>query len=194
MSLQQWSLIADIITATAVIVSLCFLAFEVRLYARQDRQDALDLVTSRRHDLILVLAQDGELASIVWRGLAGTPRLPAHEWARFTMYVYSLILEYERTWLKFNAGALDEDMLREWEHAFTWWFKHPGMQSWWRGRHPGLTLPFTAYIDTMLARIHVEPRDSAMVAASFREWESRRFLVPAAGDPATARTAQPPAQ
>ena len=118
----------------------------------------------------------------------------AHEWARFTMYLYCVVLEYERTWLKFNAVALDEDTLPAWEQAFAWWLKHPGMRSWWKGDHPGFSPAFTTYLDTILARVNVEPHDAAIVAASFREQESQRFSVPSSADQATARSVQQPAQ
>ena len=107
MNLQYWSQISDIVASTAVVISLLFLAVQIRLYANQARQDSVDLLTSQRSGILMSLATDTELGRIVWKGFAGTPRLPPHEWARFGVYLYVLLLEYERMWLKFNAGTLD---------------------------------------------------------------------------------------
>lgn len=171
MNLQQWSFLAEIFASIAVVFSLCFLAYEIHLHARQARQDSMDLVTSSRHDLLRILAEDGELAAIVWKGLAGTPRIPAHEWARFSMYLYTLLLELERTWLKVNAGALNAEDLENSERAMVWWFQHPGARAWWRGENPGLDADFMAYIDDSLTRIKVNPLIATAVAAAFREQE-----------------------
>jgi len=112
MNLEHWYHVAEIVSSIAVVVSLCFLALELRLYLRQARQDSIDLITSRRHDLLRVLADDGELSDIVWKGLAGTPRLPADEWSRFGFYMYCVILELERAWLRGKAGVLDKQVSR----------------------------------------------------------------------------------
>jgi len=171
MNLQDWSFIAEIIASTGVVFSLCFLGFQIRLYTRQARQDALDLVTSRRYDILRVLADDGELASIAWRGFAGTPRLPAHEWARFGMYMYSVLLETERAWLKVHAGMLDADVLRTWEEALTWWVRYPGVRAWWTGEHPGFTQAYTRYVNGLMAHVKVDEITASVVAASFRAQE-----------------------
>lgn len=171
MNLQEWSFIAEIIASTSVVFSLCFLGFQIRLYTRQARRDALDLVTSRRYDIVRVLADDGELASIAWRGFAGTPRLPAHEWARFSIYMYTVLLEIERTWLKADAGTLDAEVLRAWEDASSWWLRYPGVRAWWTSEHPGFTPAFTLYVNGLMARVKVDESVAGVVAASFRAHE-----------------------
>lgn len=174
MNLQYWSQISDIVATTAVVISLLFLGVQIRLYTKQARQDSMDLITSRRSDFLMPLAADTDLGKIVWKGFAGTPRLPAHEWARFSVYLYTVLLEYERMWLKFNAGTLDQAVVDAWDHGFSFWFKHPGVRSWWKSNHPGLIPGFTAYVDAAMARVAVDPRDSAAVAASIREQEGRQ--------------------
>ena len=178
MNLQKWSFIAEIIASTGVVFSLCFLGFQIRLYTRQARRDALDLVTSRRYDMLRVLADDGELASIAWRGFAGTPRLPAHEWARFGMYMYTVLLEVERAWLKVDAGTLDANVLRTWEDALSWWLKYPGVRAWWTGKHPGFTPAYTLYVNNLMARVKVDEIVASAVAASFRAQERAQFGPP----------------
>ncbi len=183
MDLQTWSFIADITAAAGVIASLCFLAFEIRLYLRQVRQESLDVVVSRRHDLVRILATDAELASIVWRAFAATPRIAPHEWARFGLYMYAVLLEYERMWVKVNTGALDAGVLETWEKGFGWWFRQPGVQAWWRSDHPGFTPAFAAYVDKVATRSPEDGSIARVVAASFRgEWR----------EPATATPPAPP--
>lgn len=180
MNWQQMSAIADAVAAVAVILSLSFLAWEVRAYARQAREDSMDLVTSRRHELLRILATDSELASLVWRGFAGVPRLPAHEWARFGMYLYTVVLEYERAWIKAKAGSLDKEVMQAWDDALVWWMKHPGVRAWWSSNHPGFSPGFSAYINAAMEGVAVDAHAASIVAASFREHEARLPASPAA--------------
>ena len=175
MNLQHWYYVAEIVASIAVVVSLCVVALELRLYLRQARQDSVDLITSRRHDILRVLADDGELADIVWKGLAGTPRLPADEWSRFGFYMYSLVLELERAWLRGKAGALDQQVIQVWDHALNWWLQHPGVGAWWRGNHPGFQAGFTAYMNDKIRQAIVDPTIAAAVAAAIREREHKRL-------------------
>lgn len=174
MNLEHWYHVAEIVSSIAVVVSLCFLAFELRLYLRQARQDSIDLITSRRHDLLRVLADDGELSDIVWKGLAGTPRLPADEWSRFGFYMYCVILELERAWLRGKAGVLDKQVIQVSDDALTWWLQHPGVGAWWRGDHPGFHAGFTAYMNDKINQAIVDPTIAGAVAAAIREREHQR--------------------
>ena len=180
MNLQQWSFVAEVVSSIAVVLSLCFLVIEIRLYTRQARQDSMDVVTSRRHELLAKLAENGELASIVWKGCAGLPRLEAHEWARFSLYIYTLVLEYERTWLKAHSGALDKNVMAAWDDALGWWIKFPGVRAWWRGDPPGFHADFRNYVDAALAKVAVDPVTAATVAAAFRASESQPAAAPRA--------------
>ncbi len=173
MNLEQWSFLAEIVSSVAVVLSLCFLAFEFRVYTRRAREDAMDVVTSHRHGLLARLAEDGELASIVWRGCAGTPRLAAHEWARFSFYMYTLVLEYERTWLKSRAGTLDEHVMAAWDEALAWWIRFPGVRAWWRGAPPGYHADFRIYVEAALGKVAADPVTAAAVAEAFRAAEGR---------------------
>ncbi len=192
MNLQEWAFVADIIAAAAVVLSLCFLAWQIRLYTRQARHDALDLVTTRRHDMLRVMADDGELASIVWRGFAGTPRLPPHEWARFGFYIYSLFLETERAWVHVDRGTLDSDVLENWEAALGWWLRQPGVRAWWKGRPPGFTPAYTRYIEGLMSHVNVDPAEATLVAASFRGQVVSPAEIPAV--PAVPQPAKPRSQ
>lgn len=182
MNLEQWSFVAEIISSMAVVFSLCFLAFEIRLNTRLTRQNSMDMVTTHRHALLVKLAEDGELASIVWKGCAGTPRLDAHEWTRFSLYIYTLVLEYERAWLKSKAGALDKNVMAAWDDALAWWIRFPGVRAWWRSNPPGFHADFRRHLEAVLVEVAVDPATAAAVAAAFRAHDGRAPGVSADAD------------
>ncbi|MEO7385531.1 MAG: DUF6082 family protein [Gammaproteobacteria bacterium] len=169
MNLQQWSFVAEIASSIAVVLSLCFLAVELRLYVKQAQQDSVDQITSRRHDLLRTMAVDGELADIVWKALAGTPRVPTDDWARFAFFMYTMVLEYERAWLKYEAGLIDQQVLKTWDQSLAWWLQHPGARNWWRGDHPGFHAGFTTYMDGVISRVIINPDIASAVAAAIRD-------------------------
>jgi hypothetical protein len=169
MSLEQWSFLAEILASAAVVASLCFVAFQIRVQTRDARQQAMDLITSQRVAHLRALTDDSEMTRILWRGFAKEPPLPKVEWARFTMFLYVFFLEIERAWMKFDAGVLDRETWASWEDGIRWWLRQPGVRSWWKMDHPGYSPRFEAYVARRLAEVPIEPAEAAAVVAAMAQ-------------------------
>ncbi len=89
MTLEHWYFVAEIVAAAAVVLSLCFLAFELRRNSNHVKRQSMDLLTIHRVEALKAFYEDEELASVIWKCFANESRLPAHEWARFGLFLYS---------------------------------------------------------------------------------------------------------
>ena len=87
--------IAELVGAAAVVASLSFLAFELRRQRQAAESHALDVGTSKRNAITGKLLEDTELSRIVWTCCVGTEHVPAHEYVRFSTYMYMLFVEIE---------------------------------------------------------------------------------------------------
>jgi hypothetical protein len=166
MSLEEWSLVAEILGAVAVVASLCFVGAQIRSQTREARQNAMDLITSQRVNHLRALSDDSEMTAILWRGFAKQAPLPKVEFARFTMFLYVFFLEFERAYMKFDAGMLDRETWASWEDGFRWWLRQPGVRSWWKMDHPGYSPRFTAYVNRRLEQVAVDPLEASAVVAA----------------------------
>ncbi|HJN97232.1 MAG TPA: hypothetical protein QGF41_16210 [Gammaproteobacteria bacterium] len=106
MNLEQAAFIAEVIGGLGVVLSLVFLASELRNSTRQSQRDAMTLLTSKRNEMMYVLMDNPELTSIVWRCWSAQ-RVPAHEWSRFSVYLYTTMVTIELGFKKIWANEVD---------------------------------------------------------------------------------------
>jgi len=169
MTLEHWYFVAEIIAAFAVVFSLCFLAFELRRNSNHVKRQSMELLTIHRVEALKAFYEDEEMASIIWRGFAHEPRLPAHEWARFGLFLYSFFLVFELAFRKFDRKELDQTSWKSWQDGVTWWLRQPGVRSWWKSDHPGYCTSFTDYINRELGRVDAYSAEAKSVADSFAD-------------------------
>jgi len=166
MTLEHWYFIAEIMAAAAVVLSLCFLAFELRRNSNHVKRQSMDLITIQRVDSLKAFYEDKELAGLIWKGFAHEPRLPAYEWARFGLYLYSFFLLFELAFRKFDSKELDQTTWQSWQDGLTWWLRQPGVRSWWKSDHPGYCKPFTDFIDRELCHVAADSAEAKIIAES----------------------------
>ena len=165
MNLEQFSQVGEVIAAIAVVVSLVYLAIQLRQNTEQMRSQAFDLVTGQRTRFLRPLVDNGELSRIVTRGLGAVERLDASEYFRFGMYLYGLFVDLELGFKKWRAGQLGEEEWRAWEAAVLWWLRTPGAAAWWKTAPTGFTPTFITYIDGLMEQPDPEPDKTSRIVA-----------------------------
>ena len=165
MNLEQAAFIAEVIGGLGVILSLLFLASELRNSTKQSQREAMTLLTSKRNEMMDVLMDNPELTSIVWRCLSGQ-RIPTHEWSRFSIYLYTTMITIELGFKKIWADEVDPMTAETWVEGSDWWLKFPGMRTWWKAEPIGFSNRFKGYIDQRLDIIQLDGSDADKVVAS----------------------------
>ena len=74
--------VGEIVGASAVVLSLAYLAVQIRLQNRESRASTVTHLTEQWNSATLAVAQNGELAKVWTAGLRGEA-LPEDERARF---------------------------------------------------------------------------------------------------------------
>jgi hypothetical protein len=120
--LETWALIAEIVAALGVIVSVIYLAVQIG--------EGTATLRAQTHHNLLSMANasfehalaDEKLAEIVAKGLAKPDSLSEAEWYRFSLYQL----------LAFNA----------WEYGY-----YPGLRRFWKEYHHAFAEPFHSYVN-----------------------------------------------
>jgi len=165
MNLEQAAFIAELIGGLGVVLSLIYLASEVRRSTKQSQRDSMALLTTKRTEMMYQVTDNPELASIVWRCLAGS-RVPAHEWARYSLYLSTTMVTIEMGFRKIWANEVDEVTAKTWVEGADFWFKYPGMRTWWKAGQIGYSDRFCAYIDQRLNIVEADGSDAEQIVAS----------------------------
>jgi hypothetical protein len=134
MSLEQWSYLAQIIGAIAVVASLVFVGVQLRQNTKAILTQTSQTHSALYHSIIAGLSENGEVARI-WRvGLADMDSLAPDERVRFMAFVSTLFRYYEASHVQSLRGLLDAEHWRTIEQQVTDLAAQPGIQAWWQLR------------------------------------------------------------
>ena len=165
MDLEQAAFVAEVISGIGVILSLIYLTSEVRRSTKQSQRDSMALLTAKRTEIMYQVTDNPELASIVWRCLSGA-RVPAHQWARYSLYLTTTMVTIEMGFRKIWANEVDSVTAQTWEEGADFWFKYPGMRTWWKAGQIGYSDMFCAYVDERLKVVEVDASDAEQIVSS----------------------------
>jgi hypothetical protein len=143
---------------------LLLLVIQLRQNLSQSKKQALEELTLRRTELLKMLYEDHDQASLIWRGFSQEPRLAAHEWARFGLYLYSVFVVFELVHTKYLSKDIEEASWVTFLDAF-----HGGYYAWWNSTPEGFTLPFIEMVNEEMSKIAQDKKSAQRVGKSFLE-------------------------
>lgn len=138
--------IADLSSAVAVVVSLLYVAAQLKASTRQVRQDAGRDLAARVSDTSLAVAADPELGRLLVQGGANPEALSPGDQARFRALMNSLFRGFEQQYLLRREGALDDESWGAVERMIRDWMALPGLQVYFRDRGDWYTTSFLEYV------------------------------------------------
>lgn len=152
MNWQAIGAVGEILAALAVVVTLVYLAKQIRQNSRAVQVSALRDTTEQWHRWSEVLATSPELADIVARGNISYEQLPEDDALRYGAYVQmffdstesyrSLVLEHE---VQKDLDVLESIVARRLAAA--------GFQEWWAENNPDYESGFIDWINGILASL-----------------------------------------
>jgi hypothetical protein len=139
--------VGEIIGAAAVVVSLLYLAGQVRYNSSQIRHAAAQAVLDKLNGLIGQLAFSVGAGDVWTRGLSGLDALTDdEEMVRFSSMMLQAFWAYEEVYHYRQAGLLED---WAWIHAkapIEHFMRTPGFQQWWRIRADWFGEEFRAFM------------------------------------------------
>ena len=132
--------IAESVGALGIIVTLAYLAIQIRQSSRASTANTRAVeaststaITRGRNDLYLTLTNSPELAELLLKGSAGYPGdLSAVDLLRFDAYMTSLFNMQEDVWVQWAKGYAPRDTVDTGLTFLAGLLRAPGMEEWWR--------------------------------------------------------------
>jgi hypothetical protein len=184
MDLDSLSKLGEFVGGFFVIVSLVYLAHQVRQNTKSLRTENYARVLERMSILQSRLSEDSELNHVFVVGAEDPGKLSRSERVRFTWALYELFGAAEFMFHQNRENALPPAVWNRWEATLVWWLSYPGMQAWWAARPSPLAADFEAFVGDIL-------RSKRFDTAAMERW--RRFVaghgLPASPDATTGTTA-----
>ena len=157
MDLDSLAKLGEFIGGFFVVVSLIYLAHQVRQNTRSLRSENYARILERMSDVQSRLSGDSELNRIVAVGAEDAEQLTRAERLRFSWAMYELFGAAEFMYLQYREKALPQSVWDRWEASLVWWLSHPGMQAWWAAKPAPLAVEFQQFGDELLRTRQMNP-------------------------------------
>jgi len=162
MSFQDFGAIGEMVGGIAVVVSLIYVAYQIRQSSRQIEQNSRHLEASMYYATndafyrwFALLAQDADLAALWRRALAGETLTP-DETTRVHSLIAMLFLSYENNFQQLRLGAVKRDTFEIARSEISTLMSRSVVRAWWqRQGQRTLTPEFRRAIDSLVSEAKV---------------------------------------
>jgi hypothetical protein len=150
MSWEAISAIGQIVGAVAVVISLVYLAVQVRQSTRSARAASFHAVTDSFNQLNTLLAHDESLAQIFQLGLQDIGQLNPVQRIRFDFFVLAATRIFETLFYQSRQGVGEQALWKAEEATMRSLLGNPGVRDWWQSNPFRFTPEFRAYVEMLI--------------------------------------------
>ena len=142
--------IGEIVGAIAVVVTIGYLAVQIRQNTRSVRAATHHSSMRGASETQNIFAQSENLAQIYHKGVHDYERLTAEERIRFDGAVRSIFNFYEDTFFQFQHSMIEHHLWEARKQAIMWHLGQPGIASWWKRVARHFSKPFVSFTEQLL--------------------------------------------
>lgn len=150
MSLESMSQLGEFMGGFGVIISLIYLAIQVRGNTSSQRADMTARILERLAAQQHTYGFDVDANKFFMRAISDPESLTIEERSRFLWIMTEFLSSMEFLMQQYKAGNVEEDTWFRWSKTLDWWLTFPGIRASWIGRATPYTEKFTAYIEDRL--------------------------------------------
>jgi hypothetical protein len=150
MNWEALGAIGEIVAAVAVVVSLIYLAVQIRQNTRWLRASTHHSLTSLTVEMNRVIEENPDMARIMRVGTQDFQQLTPDERLRFNTNLTSRFRHHENLYYQYRSGMLDEEEFSGFRRRFAWHLRFPGTLGYWRNARDFHSDEFADYVDSLV--------------------------------------------
>jgi len=147
MTITEFGAIGEFIGAIAVVVTLIYLAIQMRQNTNALKLNAARSVTEQLQDMFSLTASSQELAEILVKA-SGDSALQGAERVRYYTFTSNLVRVYENAFLQLRAGVIDHAHWEGMTRMMIDFTSAGGFQEYWRDRKHWVSDDFQEYMES----------------------------------------------
>jgi hypothetical protein len=152
MSLEQLGLIADIVSAIAIVITLVYLALQIKDSSRSSRSAAVTDATTAMQAFYQELGSNPATSKLFLEAVTNPDALSQQDQFQYLMLMHSCFLGFQRSFFLAREGTLDVDLRDSIGTAMHAVNRMPGMHLYWRQRKAYFQPEFVEWVEGLLAR------------------------------------------
>jgi len=142
--------IGEIAGAIGVIISLVYLAVQIRGDASAKRAAVVHEQSEAYRSFLQMISANGELGGLYLKGLRDFESLDDTEHVRFSSHLGFLFRVFEENFFQWKEGNLDPDHWHGYEAPLTDTAAYPGVRAWWKTRAHWYSAPFGEFVEAKM--------------------------------------------
>jgi len=151
MSLEKVTSVAEIVSAIALIISLLYVASEVKQNTKATKSTTYQAIHDAEDQFWSSLSADKELSMLWDKGLKiGISSLQLDEKAQFTISTKRLIYMFQNVHYQRRKDVVDDELWDAWVASLDEFLSEPGFQDVIQSAKPHLSSHFNELIDSRL--------------------------------------------
>lgn len=150
MNWEAFGAIAETVGAIAVIVTIAYLAVQIRQNTTALRSSATNEVNQQLANLYADVSIHSEVASIFVRGSYDPTKLDQFETARYFAMMQRVMFILQNVVLQTKDNLLDQEILYSWSRIVRALASMPGFEPFWEERKFVLSPEVQRYVETLL--------------------------------------------
>ena len=157
MTLDQIANIAEISAAALVIVSLIYVAIQIKQNTKATQLSTSQAFIDTHGEVVLHIAVDKEFRDIYWRGLKGLSNLDGSETAAFAVWTNHAFRVWESFYYQWQEGVFDDRLWAGFKTQLCDVFAYPGTREIWSARYHQLSEEFRELVDNEVVSAESKP-------------------------------------
>ena len=150
MDLAYFANLAEIVGTATIVVSLIYVAIQVRQSTRATKLTSAQNISHELRDATALLANESEMAEIHLKGIADADSLTPVERHRFYIVLSALYRVYENAYYLKQEGVLDSDAWDGLIGQIQLAIDSPGYQTYWNDRKIIFSEGFRNFVENEL--------------------------------------------
>lgn len=160
--IEKWT---SIFESVAVIVSVIYVAIQIKLNTKAVRSATYQNIISNIAAIEARISEDKELARVFRVGRRGE-RLEPDEQLRFNELMSSFFNFHENLHYQYRQHLLDEDLWKGWNENLSLYLSRPGCRAWWDGTAHLYSKNFREYVDSLKLKVKVKSSEDILGTGS----------------------------
>lgn len=140
--------VGEIVGAAGVIVTLGYLAVQIRQNTASNRQATARSTVDAINALNFLSVENPELLDISTRGMADLAALGAAESARFHVHWMSAFIVYQQIFFHAERSEIEPHLRKVIDSHMFQFLETPGLSAWWDANKARFAAKFVAYVDS----------------------------------------------
>ena len=143
--------IGEVLGAAAVVVTLGYLAVQIRQNSQAVKNSAAQMLLSEANESLRVASSSPDTARAVILGQTLFEELSEGEKAQFITWVFSWMRTIEQAYFQYEKGYIDEEIWEGHTAHHRQLINSPAIEMWWSQRRCFFSKKFQKYMDELAA-------------------------------------------